>query len=120
MSGKHHTFELTPELLKKMISLLEEIEVDRGLLTEKVCHPDTLDLGYHKEGPDRTVDIFNEVFEKMGLVDVIASKIEEEAAAAAAAINLKAEEVARLKEVADKATVSAMVAVENYNKANEE
>jgi hypothetical protein len=122
MSGETHTFEITPELLEDIISLMKEIEWDLELLqrADKECHNHILDLVYHKDYyPDMTVRFFKKVFEKIGLTDVIASKIKEDEAREAAALELKARNLERLKEISEKANEAAAVSLANYNKANE-
>ena len=88
MSGETRTFELTPELLRNIMSLMKGIQKDKCLLqnaTKKKKHL--------KEEKNPTMEIFHEVFKKIGLSDVIVSKVLEETLGQALEIKSLVEEL---------------------------
>jgi len=70
MSGETRTFELTPELIDGIMSLMKGIQNDKCLLQKA-----TRKKNCHDEEKNPTIEIFHEVFKKIGLSDVIVSAV---------------------------------------------
>jgi hypothetical protein len=82
MSGETHTFELTPELIDDIMSLMKGIQNDNCLLQKatkkkKFCllQKATKKKNCHDEEKNQTMEIFHEVFKKIGLSDAIRSAV---------------------------------------------
>ena len=70
MSGETRTFELTPELIDDIMSLMKGIQNDNCLLQKA-----TKKKNCHDEEKNQTMEIFHEVFKKIGLSNVIRSAV---------------------------------------------
>ena len=82
MSGETRTFELTPELIDDIMSLMKGIQNDNCLLQKatkkkKFCllQKVTKKKNCHVEEKKPTMEIFHEVFKKIGLSNVIRSAV---------------------------------------------
>ena len=73
MSFKTLTFDLTPELLSDIMFLMKRIQQDNFLLQSTSNKKKNI-----KEEKNPTMEIFHEVFNKLGLTGDIVSKVLEE------------------------------------------